>query len=81
MIKVARIHKMNNGSALKAFADVVVLDVVKIKGVRVVKGKNGLFAAMPRTQAKDGNWYEAVSLINDKMKKKLQTVVLEAYKA
>ena len=57
------------------------MDVVKIKGVRVVKGKNGLFAAMPRTQAKDGNWYEAVSLINDKMKKKLQTTVLKAYKA
>ena len=81
MIKVERLHKLDNGSSLKAFADVVILDVVKIKGVRVVKGKNGLFAAMPRTQAKDGNWYEAVSIVNDKMKKKLQDAVLEAYKA
>ncbi|MFW9823634.1 MAG: hypothetical protein ACFFE4_11895, partial [Candidatus Thorarchaeota archaeon] len=27
----------------------------------------------------NSNWYEAVRLINDKMKKKLQTVVLKAY--
>jgi DNA-binding cell septation regulator SpoVG len=81
MVKIDRIHKLDNGSAIKAFADVILLDVVKIKGVRVVKGKNGLFAAMPRTQAKDGNWYEPVSLVNDKMREKLQNAVLKAYKA
>jgi stage V sporulation protein G len=80
MVEVARLYKVDNGSALKAFADVIIGEVL-VKGVRIVEGKNGLFAAMPKTQAKDGKWYESVSLTNGELKEKLQETVLEAYTA
>lgn len=80
MVEVARMYKVDNGSALKAFADVIIGEVL-VKGVRIVEGKNGLFASMPTTQAKDGKWYESVSLTNGELKEKLQKAVLEAYTA
>jgi len=80
MVEVARLYKVDNGSALKAFADVIIGEVL-VKGVRIVEGKKGLFAAMPKTQAKDGKWYESVSLTNGELKEKLQETVLEAYTA
>jgi len=78
MIEVARLYKVDNGSALKAFADVIIGEVL-VKGVRIIEGKNGLFAAMPKTQAKDGKWYESVSITDGELKEELQEAVLEAY--
>lgn len=80
MIEVARLHRVENGSSLKAFADVVIEQVL-VKGVRIVEGRNGLFAAMPKSQGKDGKWYDTVKILDDELKQKLQDAVLEAYNA
>ena len=81
MLEVARIHKVETGSSLKAFVDVVVEEAFVIKGVRVIKGKKGLFVGMPITQGKDGKWYSVVEISNDDLKKKFQDIVLAAYNA
>ena len=48
MITVARLHRLNNGSQVKAFADVIFYQQVLVKGVKVVASKdNTLFVAMP----------------------------------
>ncbi len=78
MIEVARLYRCDNGSPLKAFADVIIGEVL-VKGIRIVEGKNGLFAGMPKTQGKDGKWYDTVRIINDELKQELQEAVLEAY--
>jgi stage V sporulation protein G len=79
MIEVARLYRFeDNGSSLKAFADITVGDVL-IKGIRVVEGKRGLFAAMPKTAGKDGRFYDSVKLLTDEAKQELQAVVLQAY--
>ena len=81
MIDVVRLHKLeDNGSPLKAFADVLIGEVL-VKGVRVAEGRNGLYVSMPSTQGKDGKWYETVKIINDELKQELQEAVLEAYNA
>lgn len=80
MIEVARVYKIDNISSVKAFADVVIGQVL-VKGVRVVQGKNGLFAGMPKSQGKDGKWYDTVKILDDKLKQELQDTLLEAYKA
>ena len=81
MIDVVRLHKLeDNGSSLKAFADVLIGEVL-VKGVRVAEGRNGLYAALPKTQGKDGKWYETVKIINDELKQEMQEAVLEAYNA
>ena len=81
MIEVARVHKLENGSSLKAFVDVVIDEAFVIKGVRIIKGKNGLFAGMPKSEGKDGKWYDVVKILNDDLKQKFQDTVLAAYNA
>jgi stage V sporulation protein G len=78
MIEVARLHRTDNGSALKAFADVVINQVL-VKGVRIVEGKNGLFVTMPQAQGKDGKWYPTTMLLDEGLKDELQEALLEAY--
>ena len=79
MIEVARLYRLESGSALKAFADVIIGSVL-IKGVRVVEGKNGLFAGMPKVQStKDNKWYDIIKILDDELKNELQEVVLAAY--
>ena len=82
MVEVARLFRLDNGSALKAFADISIAGQVLVKGVRVVEGKDGnLFVAMPQQQGKDGKWHETVTLLDDELKESLQGVVLEAFNA
>ena len=79
MVEVARIHRVDNGSGLKAFVDVIVGQVL-VKGVKVANNRDGdLFVAMPKQQGKDGKWYETVSIIDEEAKQELQEAVLEAY--
>ncbi|MFA5143741.1 MAG: SpoVG family protein [Candidatus Omnitrophota bacterium] len=82
MIEVARVYKLDNGSkSLKAFADVMIDEAFVIKGVRIIEGKNGLFVAMPKSEGKDGKWYDIVKILNDDVKQKFQDTVLAAYSA
>ncbi len=79
MIEVARLHRFDNGSSLKAFADVIFNGQLLVKGVKVADGRNGLYVSMPSAQGKDGKWYPTVMLLEDSLKEELQTTVLEAY--
>ncbi|MDP2940242.1 MAG: SpoVG family protein [Candidatus Omnitrophota bacterium] len=79
MIEVARLHRFDNGSSLKAFADVIFNGQLLVKGVKVADGRNGLYVSMPSAQGKDGKWYPTVMLLEDSLKEELQTAVLEAY--
>jgi stage V sporulation protein G len=81
MIEVARVHRIEGDSSLKAFADVMIEDAFVIKGIRVIEGKNGLFVAMPKSEGKDGKWYEIVKILDDKVKEEFEKAVLEAYNA
>jgi len=79
MIEVARLYRLESGSALKAFADVII-DSVLIKGVRVAIGRNeDLYVSMPKAQGKDGKWYDTMKILDDELKNELQEVVLAAY--
>ena len=80
MITVSRLHRLNNGSQIKAFADVVFYQQVLVKGVKVVVSKDStLFVAMPSQKSKDGKWSETVALLDDMSKEQLRIAVLKAY--
>jgi len=80
MVTVARLHRLSNGSQVKAFADVVFYRQILVKGVKVVASKdNTLFVAMPSQKSKDGKWSETVALLDDMSKEQLRTAVLSAY--
>ena len=81
MVEVARLHRLENGSSLKAFVDVIVAEGLVIKGLRIVQGKKGLFVAMPTQQSKDGKWHETVSVFDPELREELQQAVLAAYES
>jgi stage V sporulation protein G len=78
-IKVIKIHRLPQDSRVKAFVDIGLNDVLLIKGVRIVKGKNGLFVSMPVEQGKDEKWYERVRCLNQDIRSLISEKVLEAY--
>lgn len=80
MVTVSRLHRLNNGSQVKAFADVIFYQQVLVKGVKVVASKDSkLFVAMPSQKSKDGKWSETVALLDDMSKEQLRIAVLKAY--
>ena len=80
MVTVSRLHRLNNASQVKAFADVVFYRQILVKGVKVVSSKdNTLFVAMPSQKSKDGKWSDSVALLDDMTKEQLRTAVLSAY--
>ena len=59
-VEVADIRKITGDGNLKAFADVRLGGSLLIKGVSVMKGKNGVFVSMPRKASKDGRWFDVL---------------------
>lgn len=80
-IKVDRIFKLNKeDGALKAFVNIIVNDSLVISGLKVLKGKRGLFVSMPREMStKDQKWYERVKCLDEDLRRRIQDIVLEAY--
>jgi stage V sporulation protein G len=78
-IKVIKIHRLPKESRVKAFVDLAINDILLIKGLRIVHGKNGLFVSMPVEQGKDEKWYERVRCLNQEIRSLIAQKVLEAY--
>ena len=52
-------------SNLRAFADVTVDGLVTIKGVKVIDGKNGLFASMPSVKDRNDEYQSVCTIAKD----------------
>ena len=79
VIAVERVHQLAGEGATKAFVDLIILDTFLVKGLKVVKGKDGLFVSMPQEQGKDGKWYDTFYPVSKEMRKGLQELILEGY--
>jgi stage V sporulation protein G len=78
-ITVEKIHRLPEGSQLKAFVDLSIDNVLLIKGLRIINGKTGLFVTMPQEQGRDKRWYDMVRCLTPELKEQLDTTVLSAY--
>lgn len=74
----ARVNLINNDSKLKGVADVVLDDVLVIKGVKVMEGQNGTFVSMP-SQKVGSEYRETVFPITAEFREQLMGSVLSAY--
>jgi stage V sporulation protein G len=63
----------------KAFASVSFEDVVTIRSLRVVDGKNGLFVTMPQTKGKDDKYYDTAFPTTGDLRREITASVLDAY--
>ena len=78
-IKVLKVHRFDAENRIKAFVDISINDVLLIKSLRVVQGKNGLFVSMPTEQGKNEKWYERVRCLNNDIREEIANIVLAAY--
>ena len=74
----ARVNLINNDSKIKGMADVVLDDVLVIKGIRVMEGQNGAFVSMP-SQKVGSEYRETVFPVTAEFREQLMGSVLSAY--
>lgn len=77
-VKVFSLKDPQGGT--KAFATVNVDDLIEIRGVRVVDGEKGLFAAMPQSyDKKTGGYHDIAFPTNGDLRKEINRAVVEKY--
>ena len=79
IIDVKRFNRVKDGGKLKGFADVTLENTVTVKGVRLMEGPSGLFAAMPRRQEKDGEYHDIIAVESVVFRKALTNALIREY--
>lgn len=79
-IEIAKIYRLEGNGAVKAFCDIIVANILLIKGLRIIEGKNGLFVRMPARVGKDGKWYESIAPMSKEIRDNLNEIILTAFK-
>ena len=76
----ARIYKNQNAAnGVLGYGSICIDDAFVIDGVRVVNGKNGLFASMPSRQKQDGTYVDIAYPITKTVREAVNKAVLDAY--
>lgn len=66
-------------SNLRAFANVTINDVLTIRNIKIVEGRNGLFASMPSVKDRNG-YYDPVVSMEKEHYQKLSSLVVDDYR-
>jgi DNA-binding cell septation regulator SpoVG len=75
-----KIHPSSeNDSQIRATADVVINDSLSLRGIKVMRGRYGLFLAFPSSSAKSP--YRTFETVSMRFRKQLQDDILNAYKS
>jgi len=69
----------NSDGKVKAFAQIVLNGSLKISGIKVIEGENGLFIGYPAEKSKDGKYFDIVHPVTREGKNFIQDVVLANY--
>ncbi len=72
---------LRNEEKLKAFVHITFDDVFIIRGMKVIKGKDGLFVCMPSRKLNDGSYKDIAHPIVDDFRISLEKQILDAYAA
>tara|TARA_B100000686_G_scaffold223207_1_gene230411 strand:- start:2315 stop:2581 length:267 start_codon:yes stop_codon:yes gene_type:complete len=80
-IKIYPFDLGSSQSSLRAYADVVLDDLLLIKGFKVLATKSGgLFIGVPFKIGKDGKYYDQIEFKTEGFKTLLRNCILESYK-
>ncbi len=78
-IEIANIYRFDGGGSIKAFCDIIVSNVLIIKGIRIIEGRNGLFVKMPFNANKDERWYESIRPMSKEIRSALNEIIIKAF--
>ena len=80
MIEITEVRvSLRNDDKLKAFVSITLNNAFVIRGLKIIKGNNGLFVAMPSRKRPDGQHQDLAHPINDTTRKYLTQIVLDEY--
>ncbi|MAE74876.1 MAG: septation protein SpoVG [Bdellovibrionaceae bacterium] len=70
-----------NEERLKAYVTITFEDCFVVRDLKVIKGNNGIFVAMPSKKRKDGQFKDIAHPLNQEMREYIEKSVFDAYQA
>ena len=64
---------------LKAFVSITLENAFVIRGMKIIKGSQGLFVAMPSRRKPDGGYQDLVHPINRETREEMENLILAKY--
>ena len=74
-----RITRIVAGKKLKAYASALLDNCFLVKGIKVVDGSNGRFAAMPSRRTKKGEYEDTCFPITQELRAEIERQALDEY--
>lgn len=69
----------SSNSKTKAFVELKLDEVLIVKGLSLVEGKNGLFLSFPASKGKDNKYYNSVYSLNKDWTSDLEKACIKKY--
>ena len=69
----------SSNSKTKAFVELKLDEVLIVKGLSLVEGKNGLFLSFPSSKGKDNKYYNSVYSLNKDWRSDLEKACIKKY--
>ncbi|MAV90841.1 MAG: septation protein SpoVG [Bdellovibrionaceae bacterium] len=70
-----------NEDRLKAYITITIDDCFVIRDLKIIKGHDGLFVAMPSKKRKDGQFKDIAHPLNQETRDHIEKSIFDAYKA
>jgi stage V sporulation protein G len=68
-----------NEERLKAYVTITIDGVFVVRDLKIIKGNEGLFVAMPSKKRKDGQFKDIAHPLNQETRNEIETAVFDAY--
>ncbi len=68
-----------NEDRLKAYVTITIDGVFVVRDLKVIRGNNGLFVAMPSKKRKDGQFKDIAHPLNQETREEIEKAVFDAY--
>lgn len=68
-----------NEDRLKAYVSITIDSVFVVRDLKVIRGNNGLFVAMPSKKRKDGQFKDVAHPLNQETREMIEKAVFDAY--
>ena len=68
-----------NEDRLKAYVSITIEDSFVIRDLKIIRGNNGLFVAMPSKRRKNGQFKDIAHPLNQETRDQVERMIFEAY--
>lgn len=75
-----KIVKIEESARIVGIANILLDNEIAVHGIKIIKGKNGLFVGMPNRRTPNGDFQDIAHPINNETREKIQNAILTKYK-